>query len=254
MLLYFGFAEPFPGNGICSLTVVFGRCLAVPVLTNSPVFALRSPILLCGFLLINELSFVAPVAAWALHMPECGNLLEFLLSDDRRKIAQKRFTTHRLGPSRQDRKHESAVLVELNHGPTESAFQPASRPTCNPSWTFINATIFLPHNARRAVDSNDAGFVARGHPVFAGKFCRKSRKQISNPFSRDGFCLFPRAVFFQREIFRVHLALAHHASHDRLLLIIPCEIHRTPEILTPVAASVGLGASGLSRCRRRNPR
>ena len=65
MLLYFGFADPFPGNGICSLTVVFGRCLAVPVLTNSPVFALRSPILLCGFLLINESSFLTLVAVWA---------------------------------------------------------------------------------------------------------------------------------------------------------------------------------------------
>lgn len=63
-IFYFGFAEPFPGNGMCSLTVVFGRCLAVPVLTNSPVFALRSPILLCGFLLINNLPFLMPVA-WA---------------------------------------------------------------------------------------------------------------------------------------------------------------------------------------------
>ena len=64
-MFYFGFAEPLPGNGICSLTVVFGFFTAVPFFTNSPETALRSPILLCGFLLINELSFLTPVAAWA---------------------------------------------------------------------------------------------------------------------------------------------------------------------------------------------
>ena len=64
-MFYFGFAEPLPGNGICSLTVVFGFFTAVPFFTNSPETALRSPILLCGFLLINELSFFTPVAARA---------------------------------------------------------------------------------------------------------------------------------------------------------------------------------------------
>lgn len=43
---------PLPGRGICSRTVVFGFFFAVPALTNSPVTALRSPILLFGFLLI----------------------------------------------------------------------------------------------------------------------------------------------------------------------------------------------------------
>ena len=56
MKLYFGFADPFPGNGICSLTVVLGRCFVVPSLTKRSETELRSPILLCGFLLIKHLS------------------------------------------------------------------------------------------------------------------------------------------------------------------------------------------------------
>lgn len=57
---YFDFDVPLPGRGMCSLTVVFGRVLAVPSLTNLPEMALRSPIRLWGvFLLMTK--FVAGI-------------------------------------------------------------------------------------------------------------------------------------------------------------------------------------------------
>jgi hypothetical protein len=47
---YFLFAVPFPGNGMCCLSVVLGLLAAVPFGTKRPETELRSPILLCGFL------------------------------------------------------------------------------------------------------------------------------------------------------------------------------------------------------------
>lgn len=49
---YFDLDVPLPGRGMCSLTVVFGRVLAVPSLTNLPEMALRSPIRLWGVFLL----------------------------------------------------------------------------------------------------------------------------------------------------------------------------------------------------------
>ena len=46
---------------MCSRTVVLGRSFAVPSLTNRPLTALRSPILLCGFFAIALTSFSALV-------------------------------------------------------------------------------------------------------------------------------------------------------------------------------------------------
>ena len=58
---YLDFELPFPGNGMCSRTVVFGRTFAVPSLTNRPDTALRSPILLCGCFAICLTPFTARV-------------------------------------------------------------------------------------------------------------------------------------------------------------------------------------------------
>ena len=45
---------PFPGSGMCSRTVVFGRFLAVPLGTKRPVTALRSPIRLFGLPIVEQ--------------------------------------------------------------------------------------------------------------------------------------------------------------------------------------------------------
>ena len=82
----------FPGSGIRSATVVFGRFAAVPLGTDRAVIALRSPILLFDFLLINSLSlFAVPRNEWHSHTKERS--ANYLLQRSR-SVRRHRATLH----------------------------------------------------------------------------------------------------------------------------------------------------------------